>query len=136
MRFFSFCFIYYSVHAKIYSSADQHDVLKFKRRRWKWKIKINKLSFFSFPLSLSPTLFLFIFLYTIHFSFFLNDPNDWRSEVHKREGGKEGKKKWPTLFYREAWNTLFNGATLSTLKEGAISGTVCQNGLRSVCWKV
>ncbi|KAI8886319.1 RabGAP/TBC [Backusella circina FSU 941] len=36
---------------------------------------------------------------------------------------------------REAWNTLFNGATLSTLKEGAISGTVCQNGLRSVCWK-
>ncbi|KAI9477848.1 MAG: rab-GTPase-TBC domain-containing protein [Benjaminiella poitrasii] len=39
---------------------------------------------------------------------------------------------------RKLWDVIFNDPNLSlnSLRHRAIAGTVCQNGLRSVCWKI
>ncbi|RCH98076.1 hypothetical protein CU098_008334 [Rhizopus stolonifer] len=39
---------------------------------------------------------------------------------------------------KRAWDIIFNdpNLSLSSLSHRAVAGTVCQNGLRSVCWKV
>ncbi|KAI7897609.1 rab-GTPase-TBC domain-containing protein [Cokeromyces recurvatus] len=39
---------------------------------------------------------------------------------------------------RKAWDVIFNDPNLSlnSLRHRAIAGTVCQSGLRSVCWKI
>lgn len=43
-----------------------------------------------------------------------------------------------TKCYRKAWDLIFSDPHLSlnSLRQRAIAGSVCQNGLRSVCWKV
>ncbi|KAL7335731.1 hypothetical protein PS15p_201161 [Mucor circinelloides] len=39
---------------------------------------------------------------------------------------------------RKAWDIIFNDPNLSlnSLRHRAVAGSVCQNGLRSVCWKI
>ncbi|KAI8379874.1 hypothetical protein EDC96DRAFT_570695 [Choanephora cucurbitarum] len=39
---------------------------------------------------------------------------------------------------RKAWDVIFNDPNLSlnSLTHRAISGTVCQHGIRSICWKI
>jgi hypothetical protein len=42
------------------------------------------------------------------------------------------------LPHRQAWDVIFSDPNLSeqSLQQRGITGTVCEKGLRSVCWKV